>query len=98
MSELAWKMSPKFGRPKTRRMLTSVPEEFKMFLQKKIYPVPHNDLQQLDIMVRRTLALWRLCWSNVPDAWKMIDAKFKQALGDNWQQMFESRNGKVTKI
>ena len=98
MSEFAWKMSPKFEKRKTRKMLSSVPDGFLQFLQTKIRPVTSSDDQQIDIMVRRTLALWRLCWSNVPNAWSLIDSRLKQTLGDDWQKQFENRNGKVIKV
>ena len=97
MSEQAWKMSPKFQRHHNKPMLAAVPEEFKNFLNEKLHLVPGGDEQELDVMIRKALALWRLCWFNVPDAWHMIDERLKEILGEDWQDGYEERNEPVIK-
>ena len=98
MSELAWKLSPKFNRRHKRPMLSIVPNEFKEFIKSKIEPISSENKQEIDFMIRRALALWRLQWYNVPDAWHLLDKRFQETLGEDWQEEFEKKNGKIEMV
>ena len=94
MSELAWSYSPKFERKhKQQPVLTAVPEKFKTFLQNKIAPLPAVDDHERDHVIRRALALYRLCWMNVPNGWQLVDERLQEVLGENWQESFKERTG-----
>ena len=95
MSEHAWKMSPKFQRHHNKPMLAAVPEGFKVFLSEKVNPVKTSGDEEQDVMIRKVLALWRLCWFNVPDGFHLIDKRLREVVGNDWQEGFEERNGKV---
>ena len=98
MSELAWKLSPKFSRRGNRPMLATVPDGFKGFLEEKIKLIPSENKKERDVMVRQVLALWHLCWYNVPDGWQLIDERLRDVMGENWQEDFEERNGKIEHV
>ncbi|CAK8675110.1 unnamed protein product [Clavelina lepadiformis] len=93
MSEYAWRRSPIFNRRGRRPMLTYVPDGFKEFLQNKIQPVPANNNQERNHVVRRALALYRLCWSDVPDGWDLLDERMRSTLGSDWMKNFEDLTG-----
>ncbi|CAK8675111.1 unnamed protein product [Clavelina lepadiformis] len=100
MSDLAWSHSPKFDGSKRqgRRLLSSVPNEFKMFLQSKIRPVPITNEVERDHTIRRALAIWRLCWQDVPNGWELLDERLCKVLGDSWMESFEKRSGEPVRI
>jgi len=77
-------------------MPNQIPDGFKTFLISKIYQVPAVP-QELDHMIQRSLALYRLLWSDIPDGFQMVDERLKEVAGKNWREDFERRNREVVR-
>jgi len=95
MSDHTWSHLPRAKRGKPK--LSCVPDGFKIFLESKIKPVPTHDQCETDFMIRRALALWRLCWLDVPDGWELLNEKLSATLGETWLEAFEERNEEVVR-
>lgn len=98
MSNLAWSYSPKFTKKVHKPTLSYVPQDFKTFLQNKIVPVPAINDHERDYVIRRALALYRLCWINVPNGWSLVDERLREVLGDSWLDDYEHRNGEKVEV
>jgi len=75
-----------------------VPGGFKIFLTSKVPEVPALDFEEKDHVIRRAIAIWRLCWSDVTNGWELVDEKLKQNVGVNWREEYEQRNGETIRI
>lgn len=98
MSSHAWTHLSSLSSNQKRPKLSSVPEGFRIFLESKIKPVPSNDHIETDHVIRRALALWRLCWFDVPDGWEMLNERLSKTLGISWLEAFERRNNEEVRL
>jgi hypothetical protein len=73
----------------------SVPGGFKLFLTSKVPEVPALAHEEQDHVIRRAVAIWRLCWHDVTNGWELVDEKLKKNVGENWREEYEKRNGEV---
>ena len=48
-------------------------------------------------MIQRSLALYRLLWSDIPDSYGMVDERLKEVVGETWKEDFEKRNAEVVR-
>jgi len=76
----------------------SVPGGFKIFLTSKVPQVPALNYEEKDHVIRRAVAIWRLCWRDVTNGWELVDEKLKQNVGPNWREEYEQRNGETIRI
>ena len=49
------------------------------------------ELSEVDHVIRRALALYRLCWLDVPGGWELLDDRLKEQIGEKWQNEYEAR-------
>ena len=70
----------------------SVSGQYKVFLQQMIPEVPVNDTVEADHVIRRALALLRLCHNDVPNAFELLDQKLQENIGLFWKVDYERRN------
>ena len=47
---------------------------------------------EMDYIIRRALAIYRLCWLDVNNGWDLLDERLKLICGDDWQEGYEFRN------
>ncbi|XP_077970965.1 uncharacterized protein LOC120328416 [Styela clava] len=71
----------------------SAPSHFKMFLQKMIPEVPLSNTMEADHIIRRSMALLRLCYQDVPTGFDLLDQKLQQNIDKDWIQSYQERNG-----
>jgi len=73
----------------------SVPGGFKLLLTSKVPEVPPLAYEEKDHVIRRAVAIWRLCWQDVTNGWELVDEKLKKNVGENWREEYEKRNGEA---
>ena len=57
-----------------------------------------TDRDEVDHVIRRALAVYRLCWLGVPDGWEILDEKLKEVVGEDWQSEYEERTGEPIRL
>jgi len=76
----------------------NVPEGYRSFLASKVTRPAAGSLSETDHIIRRALAIWRLCWSDVPNAFELLDEKLKIMIGETWQEDYEKRNSETIRL
>ena len=78
-------------------MAPNIPVGYKRFLIKMINEEAQKGAIEMDHVIRRALAIWRLCWQDVSNGWDLLDERLKEICGENWQKDYEFRNAEIVR-
>jgi len=54
--------------------------------------VPAGNTTEADHIVRRSLALLRMCFYDIPNGYDLLDQRLQQSVGPDWKEKYEKRN------
>ena len=66
--------------------------QFNVFLQQMVPTVAVGNASEMDHVIRRALALLRLCYRDLPNGFDLLDQKLQESIGISWKDDYEKRN------
>ena len=72
--------------------------QFNTFLKQMVPTIPPSDVNEVDHVIRRALALHRLCFREVPNGFELLNQRLQEIIGQQWRDDYEKRNSEEIRV
>ncbi|CAK8676054.1 unnamed protein product [Clavelina lepadiformis] len=62
-----------------------------------VVEIPPHNTPEIDHIIRRALALQRMCFKDVPNSYQLLNEKLQERFGEDWKKHYQFRNNEELK-